>query len=590
MNLNIYLVHGYTGHAHDLAPLSERLSRESNTYEVINIELPNHLPGGPAPPFDVSGFIDEISHMVSSRTRKDVKNVFIGHSTGACLLVSAIVQTVIRPDLLVLINAPPRVDITALKRWRRHRKNQEAVAFTDVAKMVSLINSLASQKISDTFPVLVISAANDELVPVREAEAWRGRFAGSVRVICLPDGVHHLFRETVHEMTFDTIARALKEMAWEKQTEDDQILARLNQVEPEAGDFLSFRPSAAAALSASPAAIRTLRGIRHSTRPLPVAVNEPVFANIEITTRCNLQCKYCARTLFSRNNKDMLFERFVQTLDLLPNAYRITLVGLGEPLLHKDVVNFVAYGVAEKRRMALVTNAMGLSTQMSKDLISAGLHSIAFSIDGPSQKIASKVRKGTDFKRVLRNIKAFVETALEKPDISKAVFTALSMDNLPVLKDLIDIVADLGVNVLMLSDLNFEENRQRSINYNATAETEAKIREAVTYAFSKKLPVLSVRGIEEYGLAQRYQDFLLLPPSQLFKRSSTHTWCMSPWQTIPVDVDGNVSVCDCQAHHLAGNLFLDPFGKIWNGNAFMSQRKAMLSQNPPAPCKICPRF
>jgi radical SAM protein with 4Fe4S-binding SPASM domain len=82
----------------------------------------------------------------------------------------------------------------------------------------------------------------------------------------------------------------------------------------------------------------------------------------------------------------------------------------------------------------------------------------------------------------------------------------------------------------------------------------------------------------------------MIPPAQLYQRSATHTWCFSPWQTMPVDVEGNVTLCDCQPDYVIGNLFQSPFSEIWNGENFQRYRAAMLSQKPPEACKICPRF
>lgn len=48
------------------------------------------------------------------------------------------------------------------------------------------------------------------------------------------------------------------------------------------------------------------------------------------------------------------------------------------------------------------------------------------------------------------------------------------------------------------------------------------------------------------GLRKRYKDFLLLPPDQLFHRFPKRQYCFSPWQAVPLDVNGNVALCDCQ--------------------------------------------
>jgi radical SAM protein with 4Fe4S-binding SPASM domain len=142
----------------------------------------------------------------------------------------------------------------------------------------------------------------------------------------------------------------------------------------------------------------------------------------------------------------------------------------------------------------------------------------------------------------------------------------------------------------MLSDINFKANVDHTLCRNVNDQMEETIRKAISYAFSKNLPVLSVHGLEEFGLDKRYHDFLMIPPAQLYQRSKKHTWCFSPWQTIPVDVEGKITLCDCQPEFVVGKLFQDSFSEIWNGEVYQKYRTEMLSNNPPEACKICPRF
>jgi MoaA/NifB/PqqE/SkfB family radical SAM enzyme len=135
---------------------------------------------------------------------------------------------------------------------------------------------------------------------------------------------------------------------------------------------------------------------------------------------------------------------FSRILEILPHAYRITLVGLGEPLPHPNVANFVRIAVSAGRRVALVTNALNLDKPMSKRLIKTGLDSIVFSIDSPDQELAGRLRSGTNLKKVIQNIKMFTSLADKTRPISKAVFSAVPLISLPYLEQLIDLVAGFG--------------------------------------------------------------------------------------------------------------------------------------------------
>ena len=320
------------------------------------------------------------------------------------------------------------------------------------------------------------------------------------------------------------------------------------------------------------------------------AVSPPVIVNIEVTTRCMLQCSHCARSFFARKEEDMTEEVFESVLDTLPHAYKVTFVGLGEPLMHPKIVDFVAKASSRGRRVGLVTNAMCLDSRLSQDLIDAGLASIAFSLDTTEPSVISEVRKGSDLPTILDNIQEFTKKAEKRDAISMAFFTAVSVKTAPHLKGLFDCAKHLGVHIVMLTDLNFRHNMDDTVRQNRSGSLEKMVRDAVAYAFSQGLPILSVHGLEEFGLRQRYREFLLMPPTALYDRSSLLKWCFSPWQTIPVDVSGNVTICDCQPGSLAGNLLTDPFDSIWNGKIMRTYRQNMLSEEPPDPCRICPRF
>lgn len=586
MSVGIVLAHGYSGSPSDLEQLAERLSVRYNRDSVTNVSLPGHYYGG-SPVFDKQTFIDCISNAVNPYIKQKREIIILGHSTGGILALSFILERSFIPHLLILASVPRRIDSSYVERWKRHRSGKQEMPFGDVAKMISLINSAGSRQFSGKFPMLIVHGEQDELVPSDDALAWKQNFCGAVRSVVIPHAGHSLFRGENDAMAIDVVVRAISDITIANKPEDKKILDVLSDIEPDAKSFIEASPLSGRHLAECPGG-QALIG----NKPLlsSQAKGEPVLANIEITTRCNLKCVYCARSLWKRHSKDMAKKMFSRILDLLPHAYRITIVGLGEPLMHPHVVDFVAETASRGRRAAVVTNAMLLDEPMSYALIKAGLHSIAFSIDGPTQETASDVRTGSDMNEIICNIKTFMEISKSTRPLSTAVFAAVSKETALHMEQLVDLVKGLGVNILMLTDLNFAQNRMSAVCENKDEDIAATVRKALASAFSKKLPVLSVRGLEELGMAERYKKFLLLPPSELYRRSIKHTWCYSPWQTVPVDVEGNITICDCQPDKQIGNILTQPFSEIWNGEAMMEHRRQMLCDAPPEACGICPRF
>lgn len=587
MSVGIVLVHGYTGSPEDLEPLAQQLSVRYNSGSVTNVCLPGHCAEN-IPHFNKQQFTDCIASAVAHYRKEKQHIIILGHSTGGILALSFLLEHSFAPHLLILAGAPKKIDASCMGRWNSHRSGKESMPFNSIAEMVSLINFTGSRQFKGVFPVLVMHGEHDSLVLPDEAFAWKHKsFDGPIRTALIPSAGHDIFRGTNNKLAIDIVVRAVYDAVTPQKKQDTEIIKTLLSAEQEANNFLTLSPLSGRHLSRCPGG-----QMLAVAKPLltPVVKTEPVFANIEITTRCNLHCKYCARSVLGRQGEDMPKEMFSRILDLLPHAYRVTIVGLGEPLLHPHITDFVANASSRGRRVAVATNAMCLDKSLARGLIKAGLNSIVFSIDSSNQDIASDVRPGTDLNRVFDNIKMFMEISTSTRPVSTAVFSAVSIKTVPYLEQLVDDVKNLGVNVLMLSDLNFKQNVMDTVWKNADDNILSIIREAVTVAFSKKLPILSVHGIEEFGLARRYRNFLLLPPDKLCRRSTKHAWCFSPWQTVPVDINGNVTICDCQPENIVGNLLAQPLSEIWNSKTMVEYRKRMTGTNPPEACSICPRF
>ncbi|MDR0441417.1 MAG: alpha/beta fold hydrolase [Candidatus Accumulibacter sp.] len=585
MTAGIVLVHGYTGSAFDLEILYEKLAAAFGTDSVNCVRLPGHDSGG-VPGFDENRFLDAIADACSVFQKQ--KLVVIGHSTGGNLSLAALAEKAITPDLLILAAAPKKIDGAFLDRWKKHRSGKAPVALDDLAPLVKLVNVTGTKRPAANFPALILHGEADELVPCRQSEMWcEGFFEKPARLAIIPEAGHHLFSGPTAPLAIDLILRAVSDLDSGNRI-DSNTSAALNEIEPGFKDFLSATPSALAHLTQCPG-VRSALGKGPDLGP--TARSDPLIANIEITTHCNLKCRFCARTRLRKTSRHMPFGAFRNILALLPNTYRITLVGLGEPLLHPEFDEFIGYAKSLGKKVGLVTNAMLLNEEAGRKLLDAKPDSIAFSLDASRQESSDLVRKGTDLARVIDNIGNFVRLAKTTgANISMAVFSAVSIDTAAGLNGLVDCVSDLGVDALMLTDLNFKANLEHSLWKNPDENIAAMVRAAISHAFAKGLPVLSVRGLEEFGLESRYRDFLLIPPDRLYQRSARRTHCLSPWQTLPVGVDGTVTCCDCQPDLVIGKLWHDPFSGIWNGETAKRRRAEMLGPNPPEACRICPRF
>ncbi|MDD5761775.1 MAG: alpha/beta fold hydrolase [bacterium] len=586
MTPGVILVHGYTGSPREIAPLKASIEAMPAPVEVSAILLPGH--GDLIPPaFDPDRFVPAIGSEAERFRRAGREIVIVGYSTGGILALSAIAEYGIVPRLLVLASVPIRIDGSHFDRWRSHSAGKSDISLTSMARMVSTTNRVGSEIRGGTYPVLIVHGERDELVPAEDAFSWRKRFSGPVRTVVVPGAGHDIFSADHGGFAADVVRRSAADALHTVTDREKETLGRLTATESSAARFLARSPHSAGHLANSPGA-RALRG--DPFEPGPFADTEPVFANVEITTRCNLRCAFCARTSVHREERDMTPDRFGRLLDLLPHAWRVTLVGLGEPLLHPRVTDFVSEASSRGRRVTLATNAVLLTEEMSRRLIDAGLDAAVFSLDAVDAEPASAVRAGATAETSIENIRTFAAVSSETRPVAKAVFSAVSSSTVRHLERLVEIVARLGVDVLMLSDLNFPANLSHTVWKNVDERTKVAVHRAIRKAFSLRLPVLSVTGLEELAPAARYREHLLIPPARLYQRPKKRRFCLSPWQTLPVDVDGTATLCDCQPGDPVGNVLDQPFGDLWNGSRMRDHRRRMLEDPPPGTCVVCPRF
>ena len=145
----------------------------------------------------------------------------------------------------------------------------------------------------------------------------------------------------------------------------------------------------------------------------------PLHLDIETTNLCNLRCIMCPRTRYldrgdrrwspkGLGHMDQDLYRSIIDQGAAGGAYSVKLNLLGEPLLHPEVVDQVAYAHGHGLFVMMNTNAMLLDEDMSARLLEAGLDDIFFSIDSPDKQTFEKIRVGARFETVLENMAGFV--------------------------------------------------------------------------------------------------------------------------------------------------------------------------------------
>ncbi len=136
-------------------------------------------------------------------------------------------------------------------------------------------------------------------------------------------------------------------------------------------------------------------------------VHSPEQLTVFITDRCNLRCKICHyansdKPGYGLNQvRDMSPYVFHKLIDEVPGKPLVSFTG-GEPLLHPEVVEFIAYAKDRGRICTLTTNGWLLANR-AKELCDTDLDILIVSVDGPSNTHNS-IRGKNSFERLLAGI------------------------------------------------------------------------------------------------------------------------------------------------------------------------------------------
>lgn len=304
----------------------------------------------------------------------------------------------------------------------------------------------------------------------------------------------------------------------------------------------------------------------------------PLHVCVEVTTYCNLRCPTCAHPKGPFAAAHMDLERFRLVLDRIGHAPKLTLVGLGEALMNRDLPAMVRLARARGSFVGLFTNGTLLRGPLAADLLATAPDFLRVSMDGAARDTFEARRQGADFAAVCDNVASFAAAARAARSATRLElwFTA-TRENFDELPDMVALAHRLGVTRLVATDAH-------SWNDDALRSSLAQVALDVR---GRDAPVLAAAtaaarrcGLELY-LQARAPDGA---------RS-----CDWPWMSTNITVDGSVTPCCLQGYNPAtaglGNLVRQPdFAAIWRGSRYVEFRRRLRGPVPPAVCRGCPAY
>jgi len=284
----------------------------------------------------------------------------------------------------------------------------------------------------------------------------------------------------------------------------------------------------------------------------------PIRIWIELSSRCNLKCRFCVNKNLPSNQKgDMDFNLYKKIIDEISGkVYDINLFHRGEPLLNKDMVPMITYASEGGIKTRIHTNAIFLNKELSRSIILAGLDLISFSFDGYTKEIYEKNRSGASFEESLSKIIDFLK--IKKQLKSKKPYT------------IIQVIQQVG------KPSKSETIRQRRVflkNFN-----------------NLPLDKLVTRTPHNWGGLLKINGLI----NNRKKENKKVIPCTFPWYSLTIFYDGRVFLCpqDFEGKIYLGDIKKNRINEIFNCKIIRNLRKTFKSGiiGNTIPCRDCDRI
>lgn len=253
--------------------------------------------------------------------------------------------------------------------------------------------------------------------------------------------------------------------------------------------------------------------------------NLPLIANLELTNRCNIACKFCAHKSMKRIPMDMdkkMIDLCMQRIDEA-GIRQVTLNTIGETLVAPEW----EYALKEAKKRGLLvlisTNGMGLDKKKAEAVLKNNCDVFRFSVNSIKKEEYEVLHKGASYDKLLKN-----------------------MSMLKAMRDKMNSKTDIRVR-MVLSGCESEDEKRRLREFWSS------------YADEAEFVVFGNMGGRNGA-----------EPST----EGTRTGCRTMKRGINITATGDVTYCPCDfdAECLVGSIKDLTLQQIWEGERFASIR------------------
>ena len=321
----------------------------------------------------------------------------------------------------------------------------------------------------------------------------------------------------------------------------------------------------------------------------PDCPNLPLNLLVEVTSRCNLSCRMCNIHHDTKSGVVISEALLEGTFELAKTARAVSPFGLGEPLLHPDIVRIAGRYKSSGAFVGLVTNGMLLTVRISRGFIESGLDQLVVSVDAADPDLFAKIRRGADLNKISDNITALnrLKKTLRAANPSLALNVVVQSDNFSQLTRITRLAEKWDIHFITFVPVTVHEHILEIRN------------EAVTHGADKWQEILEQcrREAERAGISIDTRQLVHVlrgeSPEESYREIVP---CPEPFRFVGIRANGDLFPCcnwDLSDPLATLSGIADPalsdFEKAWRNQKWQELREMVISGRYPDQCRKCMR-
>lgn len=310
----------------------------------------------------------------------------------------------------------------------------------------------------------------------------------------------------------------------------------------------------------------------------PVVMRMPKTVDLDITSRCNLRCRYC---YFFDNDavvyQDLPTEEWLKFIDELGRlgVTEVCMAG-GEPFIREDLRELISAVVRNRMRFQLLSNGGLITDEIAAFIASTGrCNHVQISIDGAGPATHDACRGKGSFEAAIRGLKT-----LKRNKVRVACRATIHHHNVHELED---------IARFLLEDLKLPGFGTNSAGYLGSCRTHA--REVMLTTADRALAMEKL-----LELNKKYQGRINAAAGPLaegrmwtkmvkaaaakepaFHNGGRLTACGCTSNKIAIRPDGAINPCNMLAHLVLGHINVDSLQDIWLNHPVMNAMRTRRS-------------